>query len=207
MGLYDKYILPFATDLVCGGKPIAKQRQKIVPQARGTVLEVGIGSGLNLPFYSSANIEKVWGLEPSAEMRKMAEKTAAKVDFPVEFLDLPGEEIPLDDKSVDTVLITYALCTIPDTVKALKQMRRVLKPGAKLLFCEHGRAPDESVQRWQNRIDPLWTRFAGGCHLNRPIDEMVKNAGFRIEKLETMYIPGPRTHSYNYWGTAEADQN
>ena len=202
MGLYEKYILPVATNLACGGKPIARQRAKIVPHAHGKVLEIGIGSGLNLPFYNAGKVEMVWGLEPSAEMRQMAQKIAMDVDFPVEFLDLPGEEIPLDDCSVDTVLVTYALCTIPDAARALKQMRRVLKPGAKLIFCEHGRAPDANIRRWQNRLDPIWSKIAGGCHLNRPIDELIASAGFDIEQLKTMYIPGPRTHSFNYWGTA-----
>ena len=205
MSIYGKYILPWATNLACGGEPIAKQRAKIVPRARGEVLEVGIGSGLNLPFYDTARVEKIWGLEPSPEMRRMAEKVAHGVDLPVQFLDLPGEEIPLDDQSVDTVLVTYTLCTIPDAARALRQMRRVLKPGAELLFYEHGRAPDPGVRRWQDRLDPLWSKFAGGCHLNRPIDSLVRDAGFRITDMESMYLPGPRTHTFNYWGAALAE--
>lgn len=204
MPLYSKYILPWCTNLACAGGPIAKQRAKIVPRAKGVVLEVGIGSGLNLPFYDTAHVTKVWGLEPSLEMRRRAETVAHGVDLPVEFLDLPGEEIPLDDQSVDCVLVTYTLCTIPDAAQALGQMRRVLKPGAELLFCEHGRAPDETIRRWQDRLDPFWSRISGGCHLNRPIDALVRDAGFRIEGMETMYIPGPRTHSFNYWGAARA---
>ena len=205
MSIYGKYILPWATNLACGGEPIAKQRAKIVPRARGEVLEVGIGSGLNLPFYDTARVEKIWGLEPSPEMRRIAEKVAHGVDLPVQFLDLPGEEIPLDDQSVDTVLVTYTLCTIPDAARALRQMRRVLKPGAELLFYEHGRAPDPGVRRWQDRLDPLWSKFAGGCHLNRPIDSLVRDAGFRITDMESMYLPGPRTHTFNYWGAALAE--
>ncbi len=204
MSLYSEYILPWGINLACGGKPIARQRAKIVPRARGEVLEIGIGSGLNLPFYDTAKVTKVWGLEPSPAMRGMAEQVARGVDLPVQFLDLPGEEIPLDDHSVDTVLVTYTLCTIPDAARALQQMRRVLKPGAELLFCEHGRAPDEGVRRWQDRIDPLWSKISGGCHLNRPIDSLVRDAGFRIADLETMYIPGPRTHTFNYCGAAVA---
>ncbi len=204
MAFYNDVILPWGINLACGGKPIAKQRTKIVPRAQGVVLEVGIGSGLNLPFYDTAKVTKVWGLEPSAQMRRMAEGIAGEVDLEVEFLDLPGEEIPLDDGSVDTVLVTYTLCTIPDAAQALAQMRRVLKPGAELLFCEHGRAPDEGVRRWQNRIDPIWSKFSGGCHLNRPIDDLITAAGFRIGDMDTMYIPGPRTHCFNYWGAAVA---
>ncbi|MDA1100021.1 MAG: class I SAM-dependent methyltransferase [Proteobacteria bacterium] len=205
MSVYSKYILPWGINLACGGKPIARQRAKIVPRARGEVLEIGIGSGLNLPFYDGAKVQKVWGLEPCPEMRRMAERVAGRVDFPVEFLDLPGEDIPLDDQSVDTVLVTYTLCTIPQAALALQQIHRVLKPGAELLFCEHGRAPDENVRRWQDRIDPLWSKFSGGCHLNRPIDRLLQDAGFRITEMETMYIPGPRTHTFNYWGAALAE--
>ena len=204
MSFYGKYILPWATNLACGGAPIAKQRAKVVPRARGEVLEIGIGSGLNLPVYDTANVSKVWGLEPSPEMRRMAEQVAHGVDLPVDFLGLPGEEIPLSDHSVDTVLVTYALCTIADAARALQQMRRVLKPDGELLFCEHGQAPDAGVRRWQDRIDPLWSKLAGGCHLNRPIDSLVQDAGFRITDMETMYIPGPRTHTFNYWGAAVA---
>ena len=204
MSIYGKYILPWATNMACGGRPIAKQRAKIVPRARGEVLEIGIGSGLNLPFYDTAKVKRIWGLEPSAEMRAMAERVARDVPVPVDFLDLPGEAIPLEDKSVDTVLVTYTLCTISEAAKALKQMRRVLRPGAELLFCEHGRAPDEGVRRWQDRLDPIWSRLSGGCHLNRPIDSLLRDAGFRIADMETMYIPGPRTHTFNYWGAAVA---
>lgn len=205
MGLYEKYALPRLVNLACGGSTMEKQRAKIVPQAKGTVLEVGVGSGLNLPFYDTSKVDKIWGLEPSDEIRKMAAKVAANVDIPVEFLDLPGEEIPLEDQSVDTVLVTYTLCTIPDVARALAQMRRVLKPGAELLFCEHGKAPDRAVQKWQDRIDPIWGKFGGGCHLNRPIDLLVKNAGFTIDRMETMYLPGPKLVSYQYWGAARVE--
>lgn len=205
MGLYDKFVLPKLVNIACGGSAISAQREKIVPQAKGTVLEVGIGSGLNLPFYDTSKVEKIWGLEPSDEIRKMAAKVASTVDIPVEFLDLPGEEIPLDDQSVDTVLVTYTLCTIPEVSRALNQMRRVLKPGAELLFCEHGKAPDANVRKWQDRIDPIWGKFSGGCHLNRPIDLLIKNAGFTINRMETMYTDGPRLVGYQYWGAATAD--
>ena len=204
MSVYGKYILPWGVNLACGGKPIARQRAKIVPRAKGEVLEVGIGSGLNLPFYDTAKVKKVWGLEPSPAMRRMAEGVARKVALEVAFLELPGEEIPLPDDSVDTVLVTYTLCTIPDVAQALRQIRRVLKPGAELLFCEHGLAPDNGVARWQNRIDPLWSKVSGGCHLNRPIDVLIASAGFRMADMETMYMPGPRTHGFNYWGAAVA---
>ncbi len=204
MGFYEKHVLPWAVNLACGGKPIATQRGKIVPKAKGKVLEIGVGSGLNLPFYNPDKVEKIWGLEPSEQMRKRAAKVAATIETPVEFLGLRGEDIPLDDASVDTVLVTYTLCTIPDVLAALKQMRRVLKPGAELLFCEHGAAPDPGVRRWQDRLDPIWGKFAGGCHLNRQIDALLNHGGFAIETLETGYIPGPRFAAYNFWGIAKA---
>ncbi len=203
MGFYDRKILPFLINRACGIGPIRAQRQKVVPQARGEVLEIGIGSGLNLPYYDSALVQKVWGLEPSAEMRARAAKLAAKASVPVSFLDLPGEEIPLDDQSVDTVLVTYTLCTIPDVATALRQMRRVLRPDGRLIFSEHGQAPDPSVRRWQDRLDPIWGRFSGGCHLNRPIDALIRQGGFEIEALDSGYIASPRFAGYNYWGTAK----
>ncbi len=142
MGLYSKYILPKVVHVTCSMKPNMRQREKVVPLAHGRVLEIGIGSGLNLPYYNASNVTKVWGLDPSPDMTRMAERAARAVPFDVEFIGLPGEEIPLEDDSVDTVLITYTLCTIPDTQPALRQMARVLKPGGKLIFCEHGAAPD-----------------------------------------------------------------
>jgi len=205
MGIYDSRILPFLTDKACGIGQIQAQRAIVVPQARGDVLEIGIGSGRNLPFYDSRSVNKVWGLEPSTEMRAKAAKVAANVNVPVEFLGLPGEEIPLENASVDTVLVTYTLWTIPDVAKALTQMRRVLKPDGKLIFCEHGQAPDPSVRRWQNRLDPIWGKFAGGCHLNRPTDALVKQAGFEIETLDTGYIASPKFAGFNYWGSAKLD--
>ena len=202
MGIYEKYVLPHVINCACGIKPVMRQRQKVVPQAKGRVLEVGMGSGLNLPFYDAAKVEFVWGLEPSEGMRTRARANVANAAVDVRWLDLPGEEIPLDDNSVDTVLLTYTLCTIPDWQKALEQMRRVLKPGGELIFCEHGIAPDASVQKWQARIDPWWGKIAGGCHLNRPIPEYLDRGGFRIDQMESMYLPGPRIATYNYWGVA-----
>lgn len=203
MGWYDEKILPRFINLACGGKPSTKQRQKIVPHATGDVLEIGFGSGLNMPFYDSAKVRKVFGLEPSDGMRKLAAGRVSTSDIEVEIIDLPGEQIPLDDNSVDTVLVTYTLCTIPDAVAALEGMRRVLKPGGKLLFCEHGKAPDENVLRWQNRLNSTWGRIGGGCNINRDIPALLEKGGFRITRDERMYIPGPKVLCYNYWGSAE----
>ena len=202
MGLYSQYILPRVVHFTCGLKPNMRQREKVVPRALGRVLEVGVGSGLNFPFYDSSKVTKVWGLDPSLEMTRMAEQTARALPFEVEFIGLPGDEIPLEGNSVDTVLVTYTLCTIPDTTPALRQMSRVLRQGGELIFCEHGVAPDASVRRWQNRLNPIWKRFGGGCQLNRPIPALIEAGGFRIKSLDTMYIPGWRPASFNYWGTA-----
>ncbi len=204
MGLYSRYILPKAIHFACGLKPNMRQREKVVPHARGRVLEVGIGSGLNLPLYDSANVTKVWGLDPTPEMTRIAERAARSLPFEVEFIGLPGEEIPLEDGSVDTVVVTYTLCTIADTIAALRQMSRVLRPGGELVFCEHGAAPDLSVRRWQDRLNPVWKRIGGGCNLNRAIPAVIEAGGFRIKNMDTMYIPGWRPASFNYWGTAVA---
>jgi len=202
MGLYEKYILPKVLHFACGMEPMMRQREKVVPQAEGHVLEVGIGSGLNLSYYEASRVTKVTGLDPSVEMSQMAQQAAGDAPVDVEFLNLPGDEIPLDDHSVDSIVVTYTLCTIPDAGAALSQMRRVLKPGGRMLVCEHGAAPDARVKRWQDRMDPLWGRLAGGCHLNRAIPDIIQDAGFAIERLETMYLAGWKPASFNYWGTA-----
>ena len=205
MGFYDRHILPPLINLACSSKPNMKQREKIVPRAEGDVLEIGVGSGLNLGYYDTAKVGKFWGLEPSEGMRKLARKRLGATTLEVEWIDLPGEEIPLDANSVDTVLLTYTLCTIPDALGALRGMRRVLRPGGKLLFCEHGIAPDEGIRKWQNRVNPIWRRFAGGCNINRDIPGILATSGFQVVEDERMYIPGIRALSYNYWGSAIAD--
>ncbi|MGB5284610.1 MAG: class I SAM-dependent methyltransferase [Polyangiales bacterium] len=205
MGFYDRHILPPLINLACSSKPNMKQRQKIVPLAEGEVLEIGMGSGLNLGFYDPDKVRKVWGLEPSEGMRQLARKNFDGAKLQLEVIDLPGEEIPLDTNSIDTVVVTYTLCTIPDARRALQGMHRVLRPGGKLLFCEHGLAPDEAVQKWQNRINPAWRRLAGGCNVNRDIPQLLKSSGFHVDLDERMYIPGVRFLSYNYWGSAIAD--
>ena len=202
MSFYEKYCLPHLIHFACGLKAIQEQREKVVPLAEGRVLEVGMGSGLNIPFYDPEKVDLVWGLEPSEGMRKKAQANLERPSFEVRWLDLPGEEIPLDNDCVDTVLLTYTLCTIPDWLKALHQMRRVLKPGGKLVFCEHGLAPDEGVCRWQERLSPIWKKIAGGCHLNRPIPRYLEEGGFTIQKIDSQYLQGPKFAAFNYWGTA-----
>ena len=203
MSLYDKYILPSFLNCACGSKPINYQRQKVVPMAGGIILEVGIGSGLNIPFYDRAKVEKLIGLDPSPELNAMAQKMADQHDLEVEFLLSGAENIPLPDDHVDTVLVTYTMCTIPDALGANKEMLRVLKPGGRMIFCEHGLAPDAKVSKWQSRIDPFWGKIAGGCHLNRDIPELIRRAGFHIQSMEEMYLPStPKFAGYNYWGIA-----
>lgn len=202
MNLYDRYFLPTLIDWVCGIRPVQRQRAKIVPRAQGRVLEIGIGTGRNLPFYDHARLEKLYGLDPALQMHRKARQRMQAAGLEVELLDLPAERIPMEDASFDTVLMTFTLCTIPDAVSALQEMRRVLKPQGRLLFCEHGKAPDASVRRWQDRLTPLWKPIAGGCHLNRDIPGLLAEGGFRVEEMEQLYLPGPRPLTYNYWGSA-----
>ena len=204
MGFYDKHILPRFINCACGTKPIMKQREKVVPRASGIVLEIGIGTGLNLPYYDDSQVERLIGLDPSEKSWELAGGRAAHLDFDVEFIGLPGEQIPLEEASVDTVLVTYSLCTIPDPVSALHGMARVLRPGGSLYFCEHGKAPDSNVCQWQDRINPLWRRIAGGCHVNREIPQLRKAGGFGVVDMETSYLPGtPKFAGYNFWGSAQ----
>jgi len=202
MSWYEEKILPRLINVACGSSPARKQREKIVPRASGDVLEIGFGSGLNLPHYDRDKVRRIWGLEPSEGMRKIAAKPIADSELEVELIDLPGEEIPLEDNSVDTVLVTFTLCTIPEVASALAGMRRVLKPGGQLLFCEHGKAPDASVAKWQDRLNPAWKKLAGGCNINRDIPDILAGAGFEIQDDNRMYIPGIKALSYSYWGAA-----
>ena len=203
MGLYDRYILPRIIELGCGMEVMQAQRARIVPRASGRVLEVGIGPGHNLAFYDPAQVLHVTGLDPSEPLLGRARERSRTVPFPVEFLAQGAEAIPLPDASVDTVLVTFTLCTIPEVGQSLTQMRRVLRPGGKLIFCEHGRAPDVSVQRWQDRLNPLWNRLFGGCHLNRDMPALIRAAGFRIDFLEADYLEDtPRLAGYRTLGIA-----
>ena len=204
MGFYDRYILPKFLACACGAKPIAKQRAKVVPLAHGRVLEIGIGTGLNMRHYDKSRIESLTGLDPALEMHKLAQKRIRRAGLEVDLVGLSAERIPRADASFDTVIVTYTLCTIPDPLAALREMRRVLVPGGQLIFCEHGRAPDAGVRRWQERITPWWKKIAGGCHLDRDIPSLLHAAGFDCPDLKTMYLPGPRPLTYNYWGIAFA---
>lgn len=202
MGLYNKYILPKAINWACDQKPNRIQRKKIIPLASGNVLEIGIGSGLNLPFYTS-KVNTLTAIDPSIELWNKTLINTSELPFNFEFILASAEDIPLSDNKFDTIVITYALCTIPNLSKAFLEIKRVLKPTGKLLFCEHGKAPDRSVQKYQNIINPVWKKIGGGCNLNRNIPSIIENNGFTIHKLETMYLPGWKPASYNYWGIAK----
>ena len=203
MSLYDKYVLPKFLNCACGSNPVSRQRQKVVPLVEGKVLEVGVGSGLNLPFYDKSKIDELWGLDPSEELSDMARKLADRENIVVNFISSGAEEIPLPDSYFDSVLITYTMCTIPEVARANKEIKRVLKRGGKLIFCEHGEAPDENIRKWQKRINPFWGKLAGGCNINRKIPLLIQNAGFEIVELEEMYLPKtPKIAGYNYWGYA-----
>lgn len=203
MSYYEDKILPHIIDKACSMGQIMKLRSQIVPLARGTVLEVGMGSAINLQYYNPQKVDLVYGLEPSEGMRRKAQANLSRSPVKVEWLDLPGEKIPLANDSVDTILLTFTLCTIPDWHTALMQMKRVLKPGGELLFLEHGESPDEGTRKWQHRITPGWKKLAGGCHLNRHIADLLSQAGFEILELENLYVPkAPRIAGYIYKGRA-----
>ena len=203
MKFYDQHIMPHLLSCACGLKAIAKQRQKIIPLAHGDVVEIGIGAGHNLPFYNQSKINSLIGVDPDDYIWKKSAKNRQDFHKPLKRLGLSGEQIPLPDACADTVVVTYSLCSIPDPIKALGEMRRLLKPSANILFCEHGKAIDKNVQKWQTRIDPFWQKIAGGCHTGRDIPNLFKQAGLEIKELEQAYISGPKILSYNYWGSAK----
>ena len=203
MSLYSKYILPKVLDFCCATKPIRKQREKVVPLCKGIVLEIGSGSGLNFPYYKTNKVKKIFALEPDEEMIELARQETKKSSIEITFLQEYAERISLKDNSVDTILLTYSLCTIPDPVSALKEMKRVLRSNGCLVYCEHGLAPESSIRKWQNRLNPINSYFSGGCNLNRNITQLITESGFKIQKSETMYLPGTtKLVGYNYWGTA-----
>lgn len=202
MGFYADRILPSLVDLAMRNKMLGPFRERVTAAAEGRVLEVGIGSGFNLPLYGP-QAEEIIGLEPSQPLLGRARKNAELAAAPVRLIGGTAEAIPLDDRSVDTVVMTWTGCSIPDIRSALAEMRRVLRPGGRLVFVEHGRSPDPGVQVWQDRLTPLWRRVAGGCHLNRKIDEIAQGSGFAIERLDTGYIRGPKLMTFMYEGIAK----
>jgi ubiquinone/menaquinone biosynthesis C-methylase UbiE len=200
---YERRVLPYLVDIACGVKPIRKQREKVIPRAQGRVLEIGIGTGLNLPFYDKTRVRSIVGVDPALELHRLALRRSREAAIEIELIGLSAEKLPVPDASFETVVCTYTLCTIPDPIAALGEMRRVLAPGGKLLFSEHGRAPDAGVLGWQVRLEPYWKKVAGGCMLARNIPALLEQAGFRPE-LQSRYLPGPKFLSYHYWGEALA---
>ncbi len=205
--LYERYVLPPLISCACGGKVFARQRRKVVPQAEGRVLEIGIGSGLNLAFYDPAKVESVTAIDPSPELRARAEQAPRPNGLRVTLEHGAGEQLPYESATFDTVVCTYTMCSVAAVERALAEMRRVLKPGGAYLFCEHGLAPDADVARWQRRLDPLWKRVAGNCHLSRPVAATIAANGFTVEETDSMYLPGtPRFAGWNEWGRARRSE-
>lgn len=202
-GFYTRHILPRCLDKACGIGPIEKQREKVIPLAKGDVVEIGIGSGLNLPHYNPAQINSVIGVDPDEHIWARSQSRREAAEFPISRIGLSGEDIPIESNSADTVVVTYSLCTIPDPVAALKEMRRILKPSGEILFCEHGQSPDAKVSKWQKRMDPIWSKLAGGCQSGRDIPALFTQADLTLNDLNQGYIPGPKVLSYNYWGRAQ----
>ena len=201
MGIYDRLVLPRLIDFAMKDKRAAERRAVLVPQAAGAVLELGIGSGLNLSYYGPA-VERVYGVDPSPELLARARARAQRLSLAVDLSCRSAEALPWPDESMDTVVTTWTLCSIPDARQALREARRVLRPGGRMLFVEHGLSPDPRVEAWQRRLNPVWRRLAGGCNLDRRIDELIRSAGFEIAQLETGYLRGPRPFTYTYEGLA-----
>jgi ubiquinone/menaquinone biosynthesis C-methylase UbiE len=201
MGFYAEWILPPLIDLSMRNKRLRPYRERTAGAAEGRVLDVGIGSGLNLPFYAR-KAREVFGLDPSLPLLTRVRSKAARMQTPIQLLEGSAERIPLADHSMDTIVMTWTGCSIPEICAALEEMRRVLRPGGRLLFVEHGRAPEPRIARWQDRLDPFWQRFSGGCHLNRKIDDLLSDAGFQIDRLATGYIRGPKIMTFFYEGAA-----
>ncbi len=201
---YERHILPYLLDLACSVSPIRRQRMKVIPQAEGKVLEVGIGTGLNMPFYDRSRVKLIVGVDPGLRMHRLARKRSVQAGLEIELIGLSAERIPVEDASFDTVVCTYTLCSIPDPMAALKEMRRAMKPGGKLLFSEHGKSPDANVLKWQTRLQPYWRQVAGGCMLDRDIPALLEEAGFQPD-VQSLYLPGPKILSYHYWGKAVAN--
>jgi ubiquinone/menaquinone biosynthesis C-methylase UbiE len=201
MGLYQEYVLPHVINLAMRNRENLPYRQRVISASAGRVLEIGIGSGLNLPFYPAA-VDEIIGLEPSPKLVEMTRRAARDTALHVSLIEGSAEAIPLDSASIDTVVTTWTLCTIPGANQALEEVRRVLRPGGQLLFVEHGLAPEAEVRKWQNRLNPVWKVIGGGCNLNRPIRSLIENGGFKITGIETGYARGPRPMTFMYEGRA-----
>ncbi|HJO95323.1 MAG TPA: class I SAM-dependent methyltransferase [Victivallales bacterium] len=203
MGIYGKYFLPKIINLACSRTQFMEQRRLIVPAAKGNVLEIGIGSGLNLPFYNLNNVKHITAIEPSEELIKLTERYSNYLDIGIKLMKNNSDNIELESSSVDSIVITFTMCSIRNIINSFEEMRRVLKPEGKLIFCEHGLSPDRYVRKCQNLITPIWKKISGGCHLDRPISSIIENNGFKIDRLDTNYSKGWKPLSYIYKGTAK----
>lgn len=201
MALYARYVLPRLIDLVMRAPEVERERRGVLPRAAGVVLEIGVGSGLNLALYGPA-VRSVYGLDPSPPLLRRARARAGGLPFPVRLVQGSAEALPFEAAIADTVVSTWTLCSVADPRRALAEARRVLRPEGRLVFVEHGRAPDAAVARWQERLTPFWRRVAGGCHLNRAIDRLLAEAGFETAGLDAGYGTGPRVGAYLYRGAA-----
>lgn len=202
--LYEKYILPILINTTCNSRPIDYQRKKVIPEAYGVVLEIGIGPGSNLKHYNSSKIKKIYGIDPSIELNEIARKRANKHDLDIEFLIESASKLSVEDNSIDTVVSTYALCSIPEPDKTLQEIKRVLKKDGIFIFSEHGLSSDKFVSFIQNSTDFFYPKISGGCHTNRNIEKLLKNAGFNFINLDNIYLPGTQKFlGYNYWGKAK----
>jgi ubiquinone/menaquinone biosynthesis C-methylase UbiE len=203
MPFYRDHIYPQLVSMLGNPKPIREVRQRIVPLAQGIVLEIGVGPGVNFMHYDPARVSKLYALEPNPGMIRLAEQQRRRTKLDVEFLDLPGERIPLEDGTVDTVVSTFTFCTIPGIVEALRGVARVLRPGGRLIFFEHGRSPDPRVRRWQEWWEPIHYRVFAGCHLTRDMPSLISQGGFQIERIESAYLTQfPKSWAYCWWGLA-----
>jgi len=201
--LYDRFILPRLLKCSCSAPPVMKQRAKVVPQAEGRVLELGIGMGLNLGFYDADKVASVTGVDPSPELRAIAQAAPRDPRLAVTVEDGTAEALPFEDAGFDCVVCTFTLCSVQTPARALAEARRVLKPGGRFLYCEHGLSPDPGVAKWQRRVEPVWKAIAGGCHLTRPVTAAIEAAGFKVTRRDSMYLPGaPRIAGWVEWGAA-----
>jgi ubiquinone/menaquinone biosynthesis C-methylase UbiE len=201
MGVYNDFILPRLCHLSMRNRRLSPYRIRVIGRAEGRVLEIGVGSGLNLPFYG-ARVSEILALEPAPQLVAMARRLTGTTAIPVSFIEASAEAIPVEDSSIDTVVTTWTLCTIPNALEALREMRRVMRASGRLLFVEHGLAPEPRVRWLQNRLTPLWRAMSGGCHLNRPIPAMIEGGGFRMERLDAGYMNGPKPLTFMYEGIA-----
>ncbi len=201
MSFYADHILPRCTNLLLSGRQFTKIRSRVASGLTGDVLEVGFGSGLNVPHYPS-DVNRVLAVDPALVGRKLAAGRVSASPVPVEYVGVDGASLPLESATIDHVLVTWSLCTIPEVDEALAEVYRILRPGGQLHFVEHGLAPEPQVAKWQDRLTPLQRRVAGGCHLNRPIDHLIEGAGLAVIELDTYQLGGPKPMSYMYEGVA-----